>query len=157
MRKGRHTVKKLGRTAEHRHATMANMATQMFLHKRIITTEAKAKAIRPYVEALITKAKAGTQHAQREAFKTIKDKEAMKQLFGDIASKVATRNGGYTRIVKMPPRFGDAAKMALIELVDFSDASTEPRAKKQDRAKRVRGSKDSQVKGDDQKEATATA
>jgi large subunit ribosomal protein L17 len=140
MRK-RKPARKLGRTASHRRATLANLSTQLILHKRITTTEAKAKEMRKVVEKLITRAKEGTVHAQREVFKFIRDKEAIKTLFADVANKTSARNGGYTRVIKLPPRYGDAAKMALIELVDYSEAVTETKPKKQDRSKRVRGSK----------------
>jgi large subunit ribosomal protein L17 len=143
-------ARKLGRTAAHRKATLANLSTQLLLHKRIETTEAKAKETRKVVEKIITKARKGTVHAQREIFKSIRDKEAVKMLFEEIVSRIGDRNGGYTRIIKLAPRFGDAAKMAVIELVDYSEApSKQPQGGRQDRAKRVKGSK--------QKEATAVA
>ncbi len=152
------SLRKLGRTASHRRATMANLCTQLILHKRIQTTEAKAKEMRRYIEPLITRAKEGTTHAHREVFKFIRSKQAIKELFGEIANKVADRPGGYTRVIKMPPRFGDAAKMAMIELVDYSEAPTERRRGRQDREKRVRGSKEAQAKAaGEQKEATASA
>ena len=158
MRKQKHTVKKIGRTTAHRHATLANLSTELIRHKRIRTTEAKAKALRPFVESLITKAKKGTMHAQREAFKVIRDKAVIKELFGEVANKVANRNGGYTRIIKLPPRLGDAAKMAYIELVDFGAEPNVKKSQKQDRARRVRGSKEALAKNaGDQKEATASA
>ncbi|WP_449258825.1 50S ribosomal protein L17 [Chlorobium limicola] len=135
-------ARKLGRTAAHRKATLDNLSTQLLLHKRIETTEAKAKETRKVVEKIITKARKGTVHAQREIFKSIRDKEAVKMLFEEIVSRVGDRNGGYTRIVKLAPRFGDAAKMAVIELVDYSEAPTKQvQTGKQDRAKRVKGSK----------------
>jgi large subunit ribosomal protein L17 len=140
MRK-RKPARKLGRTASHRRATLSNLSTQLILHKRITTTEAKAKEMRKVVDKLITRAKEGTVHAQREVFKFIKDKEAIKTLFADVANKTASRNGGYTRVIKLPPRYGDAAKMAMVELVDYSEAVSEIKPKKQDRSKRVRGSK----------------
>jgi large subunit ribosomal protein L17 len=158
MRKQKHTVKKIGRTTAHRHATLSNLSTELIRHKRIRTTEAKAKALRPFVESLITKAKKGTMHAQREAFKVIRDKAVIKELFGEVANKVANRNGGYTRIIKLAPRLGDAAKMAYIELVDFGAEPDVKKSQKQDRARRVRGSKEALAKNaGDQKEATATA
>jgi|YNPBryulayer2012_1023412.scaffolds.fasta_scaffold00833_18 large subunit ribosomal protein L17 len=158
MRKQKHTVKKIGRTTAHRHATLANLSTELIRHKRIRTTEAKAKALRPFVESLITKAKKGTMHAQREAFKVIRDKAVIKELFSEVANKVANRNGGYTRIIKLPPRLGDAAKMAYIELVDFGAEPNVKKSQKQDRARRVRGSKEALAKNaGDQKEATASA
>ena len=135
-------ARKLGRTAAHRKATLDNLSTQLLLHKRIETTEAKAKETRKVVEKIITKARKGTVHAQREIFKSIRDKEAIKMLFEEIVSRIGDRNGGYTRIVKLAPRFGDAAKMAVIELVDYSEApSKQAQTGKQDRAKRVKGSK----------------
>lgn len=135
-------ARKLGRTAAHRKATLNNLSTQLILHKRIETTEAKAKETRRVVEKIITKARTGTVHAQRIIFKDIRDKNAIKILFEEIVGKVATRNGGYTRVVKLAPRYGDAAKMAVLELVDYAEAATAPsRPAKQDRAKRVRGSK----------------
>ncbi|MBM3423117.1 MAG: 50S ribosomal protein L17 [Chlorobi bacterium] len=135
-------ARKLGRTAAHRKATLDNLSTQLLLHKRIETTEAKAKETRKVVEKIITKARKGTVHAQREIFKSIRDKEAIKMLFEEIVSRIGDRNGGYTRIVKLAPRFGDAAKMAVIELVDYSEApSKQVQTGKQDRAKRVKGSK----------------
>ncbi len=136
------SARKLGRTASHRKATLANLSTQLLLHKRIETTEAKAKETRRHVEKIITKAKDGTVHAQRIIFKSIRDKAAVRELFENIVGRVAGRNGGYTRIVKLAPRYGDAAKMAVIELVDFTEAApSAPKVSKQDRSKRVRGSK----------------
>ncbi len=142
-------ARKLGRTAAHRKATLANLSTQLLVYKRIETTEAKAKETRKVVEKIITKARKGTVHAQREIFKSIRDKDAVKMLFEDIVSKIGDRNGGYTRIIKLAPRFGDAAKMAVIELVDYAEAPSKQLPGKQDRAKRVKGSKKT--------EATATA
>lgn len=147
------SLRKLGRTASHRRATMANLCTQLILHKRIQTTEAKAKEMRRYIEPLITRAKESTTHAQREVFKFIRDKKAIKELFGEIANKVADRPGGYTRVIKMTPRYGDAAKMAMIELVDYSEAPSEKRRQRQDREKRVRGSKEARSKETQNKEA----
>jgi len=140
MRKGK-LPRKLGRTASHRRATLANLSSQLIVYKRVTTTEAKAKEMKRVVDKLITRAKKGTVHAQREVFKFIRDKEAIKTLFEDVVSKTADRNGGYTRVVKLPPRYGDAAKMALIELVDYSEMTTEKTTKRQDRSKRVKGSK----------------
>ncbi|WP_294347610.1 50S ribosomal protein L17 [Prosthecochloris sp.] len=136
------SARKLGRTATHRKATLANLSTQLLLHKRIETTEAKAKEASRYVEKIITKAKDGTVHAQRIIFRKIRDKAAIRELFEDIVGKVADRNGGYTRVVKLAPRYGDAAKMAVLELVDYTEAPQDaPQQAKQDRSKRVRGSK----------------
>ncbi len=136
------SARKLGRTASHRKATLANLSTQLLLHKRIETTEAKAKETRKHVEKIITKAKNGTVHAQRIIFRTIRDKAAVRELFEDIIGRVAERNGGYTRIIKLAPRYGDAAKMAVIELVDYAEMPAEqPKAARSDRSKRVKGSK----------------
>lgn len=158
MRKQKHSVKKIGRTAAHRRATLANLSIALIRHKRICTTEAKAKALRPFVEKLITKAKRGTMHAQREAFKVIRDKAVIKELFSEVANKVANRNGGYTRIIKLPPRLGDAAKMAYIELVDYGAEPNVKKSQKQDRARRVRGSKEALAKSAaEQKQTAATA
>lgn len=135
-------ARKLGRTASHRKATLSNLSTQLLIHKRIETTEAKAKETRKVVEKIITKARKGTNHAQREVFSALRDKEAVRALFEEIVGKIGDRNGGYTRIIKLAPRFGDAAKMAVIELVDYAEApSAKPVAARQDRAKRVKGSK----------------
>ncbi|ABL66383.1 50S ribosomal protein L17 [Chlorobium phaeobacteroides] len=139
-------ARKLGRTAAHRKATLSNLSTQLILHKRIETTEAKAKETRRVVEKIITKARKGTVHAQRIIFKDIRDKEAIKVLFEEIVAKIGTRNGGYTRVIKLAPRYGDAAKMAVIELVDYHEMPAEgQKPVKQDRSKRVKGSKKSEV------------
>ena len=111
----------LGRTASHRRALMSNMTCSLIAHKRIITTLAKAKALRVYAEPLITRSKVDSMHNRRMVFSYLQDKEAIKELFGVIGDKVANRPGGYTRIIKMPRRAGDAADMALIELVDFNE------------------------------------
>jgi large subunit ribosomal protein L17 len=135
-------ARKLGRTAAHRKATLSNLSTQLLIYKRIETTEAKAKETRKVVEKIITKARKGTLHAQREIFSALRDKEAVRTLFEEIVARVGSRNGGYTRIIKLCPRYGDAAKMAVIELVDYAEApSTKQKSTKQDRAKRVKGSK----------------
>jgi large subunit ribosomal protein L17 len=139
-------ARKLGRTASHRKATLSNLSTQLLLHKRIETTEAKAKETRKVVEKIITKARKGTVHAQREIFSDLRDKNAVRMLFEEIVAKIGNRNGGYTRIIKLAPRFGDAAKMAVIELVDYAETVTvKPRSAKQDRAKRVKGSKQAEA------------
>ncbi|MCL4127924.1 UNVERIFIED_CONTAM: hypothetical protein GTU68_011370 [Idotea baltica] len=120
MRHGK-TINHLGRTKSHRVALMSNMATSLIINKRISTTLAKAKALRKYAEPLITKAKNDTTHSRRTVFSYLQDKEAVKELFGTISEKVAERNGGYTRIIKLGTRYGDNAEMALIELVDFNE------------------------------------
>ena len=111
----------LGRTTSHRKAMLANMASSLIKHKRISTTLAKAKALRVYVEPLITKSKNDTTHSRRIVFSYLQDKETVTELFRDVAAKVANRPGGYTRIIKLNNRLGDNAEMALIELVDYNE------------------------------------
>ena len=120
MRHGK-KIAHLGRTASHRKAMMANMASSLIEHKRINTTVAKAKALKKFVEPLITKAKSDTTHNRRVVFSALRNKYAVSELFRDIAEKVADRPGGYTRIIKVGSRLGDNASMAMIELVDFND------------------------------------
>ena len=114
----------LGRQAGHRKALMSNMASSLILHKRIETTLAKAKAVRMFVEPLVTKAKEDTTHSRRVVFSYLKQKEAVTELFRTIAPKIADRPGGYTRILKTGFRLGDAADMCIIEFVDFNEAYT---------------------------------
>jgi len=114
-------INNLGRTASHRKALLNNLAIQLITHKRIVTTLAKAKSLRTFVEPLITKAKENTTHQRRVVFSYLQDKEAIVELFGTIAEKVAGRPGGYTRIIKLGARVGDNAETALIELVDFNE------------------------------------
>ncbi|PLK43492.1 MULTISPECIES: 50S ribosomal protein L17 [Emticicia] len=121
MRHGNKT-NHLGRTHSHRDALLKNLAISLIQHKRIETTLAKAKELRKYVEPIITKAKNDTTHSRRMVFSYLQDKESIKTLFGEIAEKVANRNGGYTRIIKLGTRFGDNAEVALIELVDYNEA-----------------------------------
>ena len=111
----------LGRTSSHRKAMLSNMATSLLLHKRITTTVAKAKALRSYVEPLITRSKDDTTHSRRIAFSYLQSKEAVTELFREIAKKVGDRPGGYTRIIKLGNRLGDNADMAMMELVDFNE------------------------------------
>lgn len=131
----------LGRTASHRKAMMANMAVSLITHKRIKTTLAKAKALRTYVEPLITKSKNDTTHSRRTVFAYLKDKHAVTELFREISVKVADRPGGYTRILKTGTRLGDNAEMCIIELVDYNqtytteDKSAKPKAKRTRRGK----------------------
>lgn len=115
-------INHLGRQASHRKALMANMASSLLLHKRISTTLAKAKALRMYVEPLITKSKDDTTHSRRIVFSYIKQKEAVAELFREIAPRIAERPGGYCRILKTGFRQGDAAEMCIIELVDFNES-----------------------------------
>ncbi|MBU1099998.1 MAG: 50S ribosomal protein L17 [Bacteroidetes bacterium] len=128
----RHGVKgrKLNRTASHRVATFRNLATALLRYKKIKTTTAKAKELRVFVEPLITKAKDDSVASRRLVARHIKDKEVLKELFTEIIEKVGDRAGGYTRVVKLGRRYGDAAEMSLIELVDFNDIiNTEMKAK----------------------------
>ena len=111
----------LGRTAPHRKAMLANMASSLIDSKRITTTVAKAKALRSYIEPLITKSKEDTTHNRRTVFSYLQSKEAVKELFDEVGAKVANRPGGYTRIIKLGSRLGDDAEMALIELVDYNE------------------------------------
>ena len=123
-------INHLGRKSGHRKAMLANMATSLILHKRIQTTVAKAKALKMYVEPLITKSKEDTTHSRRMVFSYLKNKEAVTELFRTIAPKIADRPGGYTRVLKTRFRLGDGADMALIELVDFNEAALASAPKK---------------------------
>ena len=116
-------INPLGRKSGHRKAMLANMATSLILHKRIQTTVAKAKALKMYVEPLITKSKEDSTHSRRVVFSYLKNKEAVTALFRTVAPKIADRPGGYTRVLKTGFRQGDGADMALIELVDFNEAA----------------------------------
>lgn len=114
-------INNLGRTSSHRKALMANLASSLILHKRIFTTLAKAKALRKYVEPILTKSKNDTTHNRRMVFADLGNKEVVSTLFRDIAGKIANRPGGYTRIIKTGNRLGDNAEMCMIELVDFNE------------------------------------
>lgn len=127
----------LSRTASHRAAMLANMTVSLFKHKRITTTVAKAKALRKYVEPLITKSKNDTTHSRRVVFSYLKDKEAIKLLFGEVSAQIADRPGGYTRIIKLGARPDDGADMCFIELVDFDENMAKNSAKKKTRTRRA--------------------
>ena len=114
-------IKNLSRTASHRAALLSNLTSQLIEHKCITTTLAKANSLRVYAEPIITRSKTDNMHNRRIVFSYLQDKEAIKELFGVIGDKVANRPGGYTRIIKLPRRAGDASDMALIELVDFNE------------------------------------
>lgn len=129
----------LGRTKSHRVAMMGNMASSLILHKRITTTLAKAKALRVYVEPLVTKSKSDTTHSRRTVFSYLQNKEAVTILFREIAEKVANRPGGYTRIIKLENRLGDNAEMAIIELVDYNTVYGKDVAAKTEKKSRRRG------------------
>jgi large subunit ribosomal protein L17 len=139
MRHGK-KVNHLGRTDSHRKAMMANMASSLILHKRITTTLAKAKALRVYVEPLLTKSKNDTTHSRRTVFSYLQDKETVGILFREVAEKIANRPGGYTRIIKLENRLGDNAEMALIELVDYNTVYGADATKAEKKSTRRRGS-----------------
>jgi large subunit ribosomal protein L17 len=128
----------LSRTASHRSAMLSNMACSLIKHKRISTTVAKAKALKMYVEPLLTKSKDDSTHSRRTVFSYLKDKEAVKELFGEVAGKVANRPGGYTRILKTGFRLGDAAQMCIIELVDYNENMLKEKVEKKKTTRRSR-------------------
>lgn len=133
-------INNLGRTTAHRKALLSNLACQLIQHKRITTTLAKAKSLRVYVEPMITKSKIDSVNNRRLVFAKLQDKEAIKELFGVISDKVASRPGGYTRIIKLQHRMGDNADMAMIELVDFNTIYTkEAKATTAKKTRRSRG------------------
>lgn len=135
----------LGRTADHRAALLANLAVALIQHKRITTTLAKAKALKKYVEPLITRSKNDTTNSRRVVFRYLQDKEAVTELFKEISVKVADRPGGYTRVIKLGTRQGDAAQIAFIELVDYDENMAKaPKAE----AKKTRRSRRSAKKAD---------
>jgi large subunit ribosomal protein L17 len=154
MRHGK-KVNHLSRTDSHRRAMLANMASSLILHKRITTTLAKAKALRVYVEPIITRSKDDSTHSRRTVFSYLQNKEVVSILFRDIATKVADRPGGYTRILKMGNRLGDNASMALIELVDYNEVYTSGDSVAEKKTTRRRGSKSK--KADDAPVAVAKA
>jgi large subunit ribosomal protein L17 len=131
-------IKNLSRTASHRKALLSNLATALIQHKKIVTTLAKAKALRTYIEPLITKAKENTTHQRRIVFSHLQDKEAVTELFSTVSEKVAGRPGGYTRIIKLGKRVGDNAETAMIELVDFNTIYGKGVETKAEPAKRTR-------------------
>jgi large subunit ribosomal protein L17 len=151
----------LGRKSSHRKAMLSNMAGSLIMHKRIRTTLAKAKALRVYIEPLITKSKKDTMHSRRTVFSYLKNKYVLKELFGSVSEKIYNRPGGYLRIIKLQNRLGDNAKMALVEFVDFNEvynlkASTDVAPKKKTR--RSSGSKKVETAAEVQpKETTAEA
>lgn len=150
----------LGRTTPHRKSMLSNMATSLILHKRITTTIAKAKALRKYVEPLITKSKSDTTHSRRVVFSYLQDKTSAHVLFNEVAGKVADRPGGYTRIIKLGNRLGDNADMCLIELVDFNEVYQQEDSTKKTRTRRSRraggtGKKDKTVENQEAKPSTA--
>ena len=141
----------LGRTASHRQAMLANMAISLIMHKRITTTLAKAKALKKYVEPLLTRSKDDSTNSRRVVFRYLQNKEALKELFGEVAAKIGDRPGGYTRVIKLGTRRGDAAPIAFIELVDFD----ENMAKTPKAAKKTRRSRKSAAKAEEAAQAPA--
>ena len=140
----------LSRTASHRSALLSNLACQLIQHKRIVTTLAKAKALRVYVEPLITKSKENTTHQRRIVFSYLHDKAAISELFDQVAGKVAGRPGGYTRVIKLGTRVGDNAETAMIELVDYNELYGKGKGEVKETAKRTR-------RGGSRKKATEPA
>ena len=141
-------INNLGRKKAHREALLSNLACQLIQHKRIVTTLAKAKALRVYVEPLITKGKKNETHQRRVVFAYLQDKEAVTELFSTIAEKIAGRPGGYTRIIKLGTRTGDNAEMAMIELVDFNEIYGKGKTEKKEGAKRTRRAGGAKKKAD---------
>src|ERR1041384_6042372 len=139
-------IKNLSRTKAHRDALLSNLAVALITHKRIVTTVAKAKALRVYVEPLITKGKTNTTHQRRVVFSYLQDKAAITELFGAVAEKVAGRPGGYTRVIKLGARRGDNAETALIELVDFNEVYGKGKGEVKEPAKRTRRGKSGTAK-----------
>jgi large subunit ribosomal protein L17 len=148
-------INNLGRTASHRKALLKNLASQLITYKRINTTLAKAKALRKFIEPLITKAKDNTTHQRRIVFSYLQDKEAVTELFGPIAEKVGGRPGGYTRIIKLGIRVGDNAETAMIELVDFNEIYGKGKGEVKETAKRTRRGGSSKKKADEASAAPA--
>jgi large subunit ribosomal protein L17 len=136
MRHGK-TLNKLSRTSAHREALMGNLATSLIMNKRIFTTLAKAKALRRYIEPILTKGREDTMHNRRVVFSYLQDKDSVKELFGNISNKIASRNGGYTRVLHAGNRSGDNAPIAMIELVDFNEIYVK-QAKAAEPAKKTR-------------------
>jgi len=139
----------LGRTAPHRKAMLSNMASSLILHKRISTTVAKAKALRQYVEPLLTKSKTDSTHSRRVVFSYLQDKETVRELFDEVSEKIGERPGGYTRIIKTGNRLGDNAEMCIMELVDYNELLLEEKEPAKAKTRRSRrGKKSSDEKAD---------
>jgi large subunit ribosomal protein L17 len=146
MRHGK-KINHLGRKAGHRAALLSNLASSLILQKRITTTVAKAKALRKYVEPLLTKAKSDTTHSRRTVMSYLQNKEAIQSLFGEVAGRISERNGGYTRIIKLSEtRLGDNAEMCLMELVDFNDTYKPKEGARKARTRRSRKPKAAETK-----------
>ena len=151
------SINHLGRQAGHRKALLANLASSLILKKRITTTVAKAKALKSYVEPLITKSKDDSTHSRRVVFSYLKDKAAVAELFRTVAPKIADRPGGYTRVLHLGFRQGDAAEMALIELVDFNEAALAAAPKAAAKKTTRRSTKKAEPKAEEAVEAPAEA
>jgi len=149
MRHGK-KINHLGRKAAHRQALLSNLASSLIIHKRISTTVAKAKALRKYVEPLLTRSKDDTTHSRRTVFSYLQNKESVQTLFGEVASKISDRPGGYTRIIKLAgTRLGDNAEMCFIELVDFNTLYTKEGAVKKAKTRRSRRGKKEESEASD--------
>lgn len=149
-------INHLGRKSGHRKALLANMANSLILHKRITTTHAKAKALKTYLEPLITKSKDDSTHSRRIVFSYLKDKTAVAELFRTIAPKIADRQGGYLRVLHVGFRQGDGSEMALIEFVDFNEAAIASEASKKEAKKTTRRSRAKKAEAAPAAEAPAT-
>lgn len=147
--------KKLGRTASHRKSTLSALSVALIKEHRIVTTVAKAKALRPFVEPLITKAKEDTPHNRRQVFSKLEDKEAVSHLFEEVAKKAMDRPGGYTRVVKLGYRSGDNAQMAVIELVDYNDIK--PKDSKKRKSTRRAGKSKKTTSSDSQTQSKSSS
>ena len=143
----------LGRTSSHRHAMLANMTNSLILHKRISTTLAKAKALRVYVEPILTRAKVDTTHNRREVFSLLQSKTVVTELFRDVVIKIGDRPGGYTRILKVGNRLGDNAEMCIIELVDYNENMLSTTKKEAGKKRRSRKKSDAPVTETSKKES----
>ncbi len=148
-------IKNLSRTKAHRDALLSNLAVALITHKRIVTTVAKAKALRVYVEPLITKSKTNSTHQRRVVFSYLQDKAAITELFSAVAEKVAGRPGGYTRIIKLGTRPGDNAEMAMIELVDFNEIYGKGKGEVKEAAKKTRRGRSKKAAADKTEEKPA--
>ncbi len=146
-------INHLGRTSSHRQAMLSNMASSLIKHKRIFTTTAKAKALRKYVEPMVTKSKEDTTHSRRMVFSLLQDKVAVTELFTVVSQKVGERPGGYTRIIKTGNRLGDNAAMCFIELVDFNENMLKETKKAASKTRRSRSKKSAEAKAPTTKEA----
>ncbi|MGN6509896.1 MAG: 50S ribosomal protein L17 [Chitinophaga sp.] len=155
----RHGVKlnRLSRTSAHRKSLMSNLAIELISHKRIQTTLAKAKALRVYIEPLLTRAKTDSTHNRRIVFSYLQDKQSIQELFGTISEKIASRPGGYTRIIKLGKRVGDNAEVALIELVDFNEIYGKTAAAEKAPAKKTRRAGGAKKKADEAAPAAPAA